>query len=359
MKKYWILFLSAGILSLAIFLTGSAIKNDIKRVEVLSLEPQFLENTVTCSGRVERTENRNVYLQSSCMVDEVFVSEGQQVSAGDTLLTVSGLVNQKRTKSSESSEGNPKNIDNAIDFARYYNTYTSPQEAYEDYLAGNLALPSEEKEEEEYYISDGKQTDFTAPTDGIVTGISVKDNTPVSAGQVAMVISAASDLQVRLSVNESQISAIRIGQKVKITGVGFKDTVYEGTVRSISNEAKQILSAVGQETIVEVLVSVDTEGDDIKPGFTAKCEIVTSEEKNLLIVPYESVRADENGAEFVYLSEEGRAQKRYITTGTEYEVGFQVKEGLFAGESVLLTPDSVSDWDRILVVREGVVNANA
>ena len=38
------------ILSLAILLTGAAIKGGIKKVEVLSLAPLAVENTVTCSG---------------------------------------------------------------------------------------------------------------------------------------------------------------------------------------------------------------------------------------------------------------------------------------------------------------------
>ena len=112
-----------------------------------------------------------------------------------------------------------------------------------------------------------------------------KTNGAVNTGQTVMTISTASDLQVCLSVNESQISSIQVGQQAEITGVGFKNTTYYGTVRSISSEAKQIVGTTGQETIVEVIVSVDTEGDDIKPGFTAKCKIITSEEENLLIVP--------------------------------------------------------------------------
>lgn len=344
MKKYWMLFSVTGILSLAILLTGAAIKGGIKKVEVLSLAPLAVENTVTCSGRVERADSKNIYLQSNSIVEDIYVQEGQLVSAGDKLLTVSGRV--ERMNSAPET-----------DYSQYYNSYASPEEAYSDYLSGKLTLPSGE-EGEESYVSNGKYTDVTAPIDGVVTSIAVQTNGAVNTGQTVMTISTASDLQVCLSVNESQISSIQVGQQAEITGVGFKNTTYYGTVRSISSEAKQIVGTTGQETIVEVIVSVDTEGDDIKPGFTAKCKIITSEEENLLIVPYEAVRADENGAEYVYLSVNGRAEKRYITTGKEYEKGFQVTEGLSVGDAVLMTPEGIDDRDRLMIVQEGVVQDN-
>ena len=60
-----------------------------------------------------------------------------------------------------------------------------------------------------------------------------------------------------------------------------------------------MVSTTGQETVVEVVVSVDNPGNDIKPGYTAKAKIITAQNDNVLIAPYEAVRAEEDGSEYV------------------------------------------------------------
>ena len=127
-------------------------------------------------------------------------------------------------------------------------------------------------------------------------------------GKPAITIASDEGLQVRLSVNESQISDIQVGQPAEITGVGFH-TCYTGTVKSISSEAKQVVSTTGQETVVEVVVSVDNPGNDIKPGYTAKAKIITAQNDNVLIAPYEAVRAEEDGSEYVLKLKGQRAVK--------------------------------------------------
>ena len=47
----------------------------------------------------------------------------------------------------------------------------------------------------------------------------------------------------------------------------------------------------------------------LKNGFTAKCKIITSVDKDRIVVPYEAVLADENGKEYVYRVLENRAVK--------------------------------------------------
>ena len=128
-------------------------------------------------------------------------------------------------------------------------------------------------------------------------------------------------------------------------------------MKSIGSEAKQIVTANGQENVVEVVVTILEPGEDIKPGYSAKGKIVTSESEEFL-VPYEAVQAEEDGTEYVFLQKEGRALKRYVTTGTEYEDGISVVKGLSSGELVIAQPEGVSEG-QYLRETERVVMENA
>ncbi len=147
-----------------------------------------------------------------------------------------------------------------------------------------------------------------------------------------------------------------------MTGVGFQGKRYTGTVSKISNIAQQVVSATGQETIVTVIVKVDSDNKEslewIKNGFTAKCKIITSVDKDRIVVPYEAVLADENGKEYVYRVLENRAVKTYITTGKEFENGFEVVKGLSQGEEIVLSPEQVSDFQRVLRDTQKAGNAD-
>lgn len=182
------------------------------------------------------------------------------------------------------------------------------------------------------------------------------ENSVICTGKVESDSDTGKGVQVRLNVDESQISNIEVGQPVQITGVGFKST-YDGTVEEISPDAKQLVSAAGQETVVEVLVSVNRTGSDIKPGFTAKAKITTSRDRGVLVVPYEAVKADKSGREFVYRLLGRRVVKTPIATSREYDDGFQVVRGLSANDLVIENQDNLTNGEYAVVQSMEVVSS--
>ena len=62
----------------------------------------------------------------------------------------------------------------------------------------------------------------------------------------------------------------------------------------------------------------------------------------VLIAPYEAVREDENFLEYVYVLSGNTAQRRYITTGEEYDNGFETVRGLDSGEIIIIEPDELT-----------------
>ena len=319
MNKYLILSGLSLAAAVSVLGVGKWVQASIPQAAYVTLEAVSAEDDVTCSGRVERTGSSTVTAGCSGLAASVSVQPGDRVHKGQTLAEIAAL-----------PEG------------------TSQAEAVETYsalLAGG--------EPEELGLLETLETrTLSSPIDGTVTAVSIGENEAVRSGQTAVVISNGDGLQLSLSVNESQIAALRLGQRAEITGAGFAGSVYYGEITSIAEEATQTLSGAAQETVVEVLVSVENPGADIKPGFSASARIVTMEKQNVLIAPYEAVEADENGEEYVFLYRNGRAVKTPVETGEEYDTGFEILSGCEAGDVLLLSPAGLTDGARVALTSE-------
>ena len=71
------------------------------------------------------------------------------------------------------------------------------------------------------------------------------------------------------------------------------------------------------------------------------------------MVPYEAVKADKNGKEFVYKYSAGKAVKTYITTGKEYNDGFEVLDGISSGDVIILNSEGLSNFCRVKINDKG------
>jgi len=312
MKKFVMLFAFTVITIGAVAICGAISRDSVVQVSVVKVEALTVENSVTCTGKVERLETSKVYAPDAAVIQNIFVQTGDHVTVGQTLMNVE-IPSEKIDTSNLPSgyEGLINQYSNQIQSAQSESSVTTKA--------------------------------ITAPVSGEVTSIPVASQSYVTGGNPVAVIANDSGLQVRLSVNESQISDIKVGQKAVITGVGFKNSSYSGTVKEISSDAKQIVSTTGQETVVEVIVSVDHAGKDIKPGYTAKAKITTSKNSGVIVAPYEAVRADKSGNEYVFKLNGNKAVRTPIVTQKEFDSGFEVTSGLSQNDEIIENPDSVSN----------------
>ena len=357
-KKIGILFGITAVLVFGIVFAGNYSKSQAVHVETIILQQVSEENTVTCTGKVDISTQKKVYVNQGAVAQEIYVEEGQRIEKGDVLMSVKVPVEQEAQEDSASSD--------AIDVDALSNLYglnANQSQQLQQYLDNSSQVSGKEEKESLPAQSTFQEelVQVTAPVSGVISAVNIKDQEEIGS-QPAAVISESAGLQVNLSVNESQISSIAVGQKAEITGVGFQGKRYTGTVSKISNIAQQVVSATGQETIVTVIVKVDSDNKEslewIKNGFTAKCKIITSVDKDRIVVPYEAVLADENGKEYVYRVLENRAVKTYITTGKEFENGFEVVKGLSQGDEIVLSPEQVSDFQRVLRDTQKAGNAD-
>ena len=142
---------------------------------------------------------------------------------------------------------------------------------------------------------------------------------------------------VTADVDETDIGAIRVGQRVNVTADAFYGKNFNGAVLRIS--PKGIVE--NSITVFKVKIEVIDEGKKIlKPMMTANVDIVTNKVKNTLYIPREAIRYD--GDTVYAMIPNGEIPKRVeIKIGIQTPIYSEVISGLEDEQDAI-----VGDWEK-------------
>lgn len=191
-----------------------------------------------------------------------------------------------------------------------------------------------DKQQIKKYEEQIEECTVTAPMSGIITEINVEAGDTYS-GTVIAVIEDTSDYEISAEIEEYDISAVKVGQKVAIKTNGTGDLELDGTVKEIAPRA----TAGGTSITYTVTISLDTPCNELKMDMTAKLSIVLKSKENVLAVPYNSVQEDEEGNFYI----EVIRQESEMADISEEQTG-TVGSLSDAAEKVLITKGIESDY---------------
>ena len=141
-------------------------------------------------------------------------------------------------------------------------------------------------------------TTIKAPMAGTVTLLEIEEGEIVTSGRSAfsqspplMTIADLSKMVVKTYINEVDMERLRMNQKADIKVDAYKDKIYEGRVAEISPSGEERDNIITFEVMVEVVGSPS----ELRPGMSADVDVVTYEEKDVLMLPIDAVQ-DETSA---------------------------------------------------------------
>ncbi len=150
-------------------------------------------------------------------------------------------------------------------------------------------------------------------------------------------------------VSENNIYKVKEGQKAVITGNAFPDNSYDADVISISGTA--VKSANGA-VFVPVEIKLSETDENIRSGYSVKAKILSDDEKEISVLPYEVIKADEDGNEFVYVLNSGVAVRKDIETGLETKEGVEITDGIDENDCIIYGDDEIENGKYIVIGEE-------
>lgn len=146
---------------------------------------------------------------------------------------------------------------------------------------------------------------LTAPIDGVIEAVNVKEHDFASPQNPAFVISNKNTMTVTFGVSEGIRGTLRVGQKIQVDRNG---KLYDAVITEIG-------SMVDQTTGLFVIKScVSTPDDSLLTGSSVKVTAETYSQADALLIPYDAVYYD-NSQPYVYVAENGTAKRRDVETG--------------------------------------------
>ncbi len=205
---------------------------------------------------------------------------------------------------------------------------------------------------------DLRRTIIRSPMDGTVIQLDTEKGETVVPGStnlpgsVLMTIADMSRIQAEVEVGEVDIVGVELGQETEVRVDALEGKVLRGRVTEISTSG----SKDPAQGVIHFKVKIDIDDPDpaLRPGMTAKVDIVTAVHEDVRAVPIQAVvkrvldeegkelrgeRArGREGTEVVYVLEDGTARLVPVTTGISDELWVEIVEGPAEDARVITGP---------------------
>lgn len=170
----------------------------------------------------------------------------------------------------------------------------------------------------------------------------VREGATIRERQAIITIPDMNRMSVSVKVPESYIKKVKKGLKARITVDAFPEETLTGEITKVGvlpDSANRWMSP--DIKVYLTTITIDGTHDWVKPGMTAKVEIMVNRLEDVVYIPLQAVTPD-NGKQICYVAGGFKPERRELEVGEFTDEFIHVKSGVKEGERVLLRlPDGV------------------
>ena len=396
LRRKWVLVVIA-----LVVISGAAVAYFARRgeegtpVSVENIQRRDLQAIVSASGKIEPRKTVNISAQSMGRVTQLAVNEGDRVKAGQFLLQIDPVAAESAVRRDEAAvagartslelaQTQVKTAQSNLELAQQNSkrqqelwdaglttreTLETTQNELEVRRTELRARQQEVRTREEQLRQQMagltstqhnlRNSRFEAPFNGIVTrrNVEVGDTAVVGTmnnpGTVLLTVADMSIIEAEVEVDETDIPLVQMGQPAVVTIDAIPDRSFNGKVTEIGNSPIQATGAQtgGQRTATnfKVVITLDGEIPEVRPGFTCTAEITTATRQQAIAVPIQALSI----RELIY-DAEGNIVRTPRPPQPRFSFGRSVEPAVSANTSTELLPGQRrEETEGVFVVRDG------
>lgn len=336
---------------------------------------------VSETGKIEVSGRIDVYSPTNGVVEDVFVSNGQEVEEGDVLFKVkSSASEQEKSDALEalllaqsnlgSANATMFSLESAKDTAwkKYYDIATNSTYQNSDGSpnTSSRALPEFTTSRNNWLAAEAQfknqqavvnqarsavnsaylayqatqNTTVKSPIKGTVSNLSVapnksvRANTPTQSAHPVLALASFTNPEVVIQLGESDITKIREGQQAKIVVSAANKKTYRGRVIRVDSLGTDNAGVIKYNTYIQ-FTNPDT---NLRSGMDADISISTQTVSNVLSVPNSAVKPYKGGrAVRIPGKKNGEVIYKPVQIGVRGSSKTQILSGLKEGEIVIIS----------------------
>ncbi len=335
------IFIGAGIVVVLGAVAYANVKfkrSDGIEVTTEGVQKRHLEALVSASGKIQPKRDVNISADTMGRVTDLAVEEGDRVTKGQFLLQIdprnlrSAVQRTEASLAAASSQVEQLRVaieSSKVALKQAEDNYTRQQNLWKGGLTTRETLERSEsdlklrqadlrsqeqqlrtqelRKDSESATAESARFDLSkvrieSPIAGIVTRRNIEEGETVvigtmnNAGTVLLTIADMSIIEAEVEVDETDIPSVRFGQPAKVTIDAMPGQTFMGKVTEIGNSPIQAATgtqASTQATNFKVVVTLDKEIPEVRPGFTCTAEITTAVRDNAIAVPIQATTVRE------------------------------------------------------------------
>ena len=353
-KKVLIGVGAALVLGIIVAVTVYQSRKNLVTVQTGKVDKQNLASVVSASGEIKPKTYANIGANAFGRIVKLHVKEGDRVRKGQLLAQledVQPLADVNSTRASvQASQTDAVAAEAALntsladlnraksdaehaklDWDRAQGLYTAALIAKQDYdvkkatweqanaglaqAEARVAQAKAQKDSADRHISQNQanltrvadvlqKTTYTAPFDGVITNLPVREGETVvmgiqnSPGSTLMTIADMSVITSEVKVDETDIVNVHLGQPAEVTIDAIPHKIFHGVVSEIGDNAivrstgvatSQSSSTSEEAKDFKVVVTLTDPPTELRPGLSSTAKITTATRNNVISIPIQAL----------------------------------------------------------------------
>ncbi len=295
-------------------------------VTVSVVRSERIAVNLSYSGTIEALQTIPLNFQSAGTVEKVLVDAGDVVQKGQVLATI-----------------DPTNAKSMYEIT--LSQYQQARDAYDRLktVHNQGSLPEIKWVEMESKLEQAQSSlnmaknnldkcNMYAPVNGMVGQRNIEPGmSSISIASPPLELVDIRQVYVKISVPENEVAKIIKGMKAGFTVSALDGKDFKGEVANISPVADRI------SRTYEAKILVQNPELALKPGMVCDVKMETIMEKEVILVPNQSVSKDNDNRAFVFVVDPSgkRVRKQVISVGKYHDSGLEVVSGLAVGQMIV------------------------
>jgi len=388
-RHRWLVLTLGIVVAVIVLASFVSMHDEVVLVRAAKVERGTMRNVISTNGKIEPVQNFEAHSPVNTTVRQVLVKEGQHVKKGQLLLQLDDADARSQAARAQaqmkSAQASVQDVTRGGSQEELLTLQAQLVKARTDRDAAKRSLDAmrrlqqkgaasvgevkeaennvqrteadlnllEEKQKERYSKTEVERVEaqkseasaayaaaedvlqksnITAPFDGVVYSLPLKQGSYVQAGDLLLQEADLSKVLVRSYVDEPDIGRLAAGQKTEVTWDAIPGRVWKGSIVSVPSAIKKL----GTRNIGETTAVLDNHDYRLLPNTNVSVTIVIAEQQNALLIPREALRQDQSRP-YVYQVVDDTLRRHEVQVVSSNLTNVEIS-GLADNEVVALSP---------------------